>query len=214
MKWNKSFGKHNFDATFLINAEKAQSWQNVINAENFSPSDNLTFHNVAAATLFPSITSNDIYYTGNALMGRMNYNFSNKYFLTATLRRDGYSGFGQTNQQATFPSLAVGWQFSEESFFSGLTKYLDYGKLRVSYGVNGNREILNPDGSANRFASLSALSAGVYSFTTPGGTTYNSGTVRTVNMSNPSLKWEKNSSYNFGLDFGILDSRISGSVDY
>lgn len=214
LKWNKSLGKHNFDATFLINAEKAQSWQNVINAENFSPSDNLTFHNVAAATLFPSITSNDIYYTGNALMGRMNYNFSNKYFLTATLRRDGYSGFGQTNQQATFPSLAVGWQFSEESFFSGLTKYLDYGKLRVSYGVNGNREILNPDGSANRFASLSALSAGVYSFTTSGGTTYNSGTVRTVNMSNPSLKWEKNSSYNFGLDFGILNSRISGSVDY
>ena len=143
LKWNKSFGKHNFDATFLINAEKAQSWQNVINAENFSPSDNLTFHNVAAATLFPSITSNDIYYTGNALMGRMNYNFSNKYFLTATLRRDGYSGFGQTNQQATFPSLAVGWQFSEESFFSGLTKYLDYGKLRVSYGVNGNLSLIH-----------------------------------------------------------------------
>jgi TonB-dependent starch-binding outer membrane protein SusC len=214
LRWNKSFGKHNFDATFLINAEKAQSWQNVINAENYSPSDNLTFHNVAAATLYPSITSNDVYYTGEALMGRMNYNYNSRYFLTATMRRDGYSGFGQSNQRATFPSLALGWQFTDEPFLKNLHKFLDYGKLRVSYGVNGNREILNSDGSANRFASLSALSAGVYTYTTASGTTYNTGTVRTTNMSNPNLKWEKNSSYNFGFDFGILNSKVSGTIDY
>jgi hypothetical protein len=130
------------------------------------------------------------------------------------MRQDGYSGFGQSNQKANFPSLALGWQFTDEPFLKGLKKYLDYGKLRVSYGVNGNREINNSDGSANRFASLSALSAGVYTYTTPAGTTYNTGTVRTTNMSNPSLKWEKNSSYNFGLDFGILNSKISGTVDY
>ncbi len=214
LRWNKSFGKHNFDATFLINAEKAQSWQNVINAENYSPSDNLLYHNVAAATLYPSITSNDVYYTGEALMGRINYNFNSKYFLTATMRRDGYSGFGQSNQRAMFPSLALGWQFTDEPFLKGLKNVLDYGKLRVSYGVNGNREINNADGSANRFASLSALSAGVYTYTTPSGTTYNTGTVRTSNMSNPDLKWEKNSSYNFGFDFGILNSKVSGTIDY
>jgi len=214
LKWNKTFGKHNFDATFLINAEKAQSWQDVINAENYSPSDNLTYHSVQAATLYPSITSNDIYFTGQALMGRINYNYNSRYFLTATMRQDGYSGFGQSNQKANFPSLALGWQFTDEPFLKGLQKYLDYGKLRVSYGVNGNREINNSDGSANRFASLSALSAGVYTYTTPAGTTYNTGTVRTTNMSNPNLKWEKNSSYNFGLDFGILNSKINGTVDY
>ena len=214
LRWNKSYGKNNFDATFLINAEKAQSWQNVINAENFSPSDNLTYHNVSAATLFPSITSNDTYYTGDALMGRINYNYSQKYFLTATMRRDGYSGFGLSNQRALFPSLAVGWAFTEEPFFKGLNKILDYGKLRLSYGVNGNREILNSDGSANRFASLSALSTGVYTYTTAAGVTYNLGTVRTTNMSNPNLKWEKNNSYNFGLDFGILNNKINGTIDY
>lgn len=214
LKWNKTFGKHNFDATFLANAEKSQSWQNVINAENYSPSDNLIYHSVQAATLYPSITSNDVYFTGQALMGRINYNYNSKYFLTATMRQDGYSGFGQSNQKANFPSLALGWQFTDEPFLKGLKKYLDYGKLRVSYGVNGNREINNSDGSANRFASLSALSAGVYTYTTPAGTTYNTGTVRTTNMSNPNLKWEKNSSYNFGLDFGILNSKISGTVDY
>ena len=214
LRWNKSFGKHNFDATFLVNAEKAQIWQNVINAENYSPGDNLLYHNVGAATLFPSITSNDTYFTGDALMGRINYNFNSRYFLTATMRRDGYSGFGAANQRAMFPSLALGWQFTDEKFFSGIQKYLDYGKLRVSYGVNGNREILNADGSANRFASLSALSTGVYSYTSPGGATFNTGTVRTTNMPNPSLKWEKNSSYNFGLDFGLFNSKINGSVDY
>ncbi len=214
LKWNKSYGKHNFDATFLINAEKTQSWQNVINAENYSPSDNLIYHAVQAATLYPSITSNDVYFTGQALMGRINYNFNSRYFLTATMRQDGYSGFGQSSQKANFPSLAMGWQFTDEPFLKGLQKYLDYGKLRVSYGVNGNREINNSDGSANRFASLSALSAGVYTYTTPTGTTYNTGTVRTSNMSNPNLKWEKNSSYNFGLDFGILNSKVSGTLDY
>ena len=214
LRWNKSFGKHNFDATFLVNAEKAQIWQNAINAENYSPGDNLLYHNVGAATLFPSITSNDTYFTGDALMGRISYNFNSRYFLTATMRRDGYSGFGAANQRAMFPSVAIGWQFTDEKFFEGLLKYLDYGKLRVSYGVNGNREILNADGSANRFASLSALSTGVYSYTNPGGATFNTGTVRTTNMPNPTLKWEKNSSYNFGLDFGFFNSKINGSVDY
>ncbi len=207
LRWNKSFGKHNFDATFLANAEKSQSWQNVINAENFSPSDNLTFHNIAAATLFPSITSNDVYFTGDALMGRINYNFSNRYFLTATLRRDGYSGFGSITKRATFPSVALGWQFTDESFWGDLNKFMDYGKLRLSYGVNGNRGI-------GPFDALAALSTGVYSFTTPSGQTYNSGTVRTNNMANTNLRWEKNESYNFGLDFGILGSRINGSIDY
>jgi len=207
LRWNKSFGKHNFDATFLANAEKSQSWQNVINAENFSPSDNLNFHNIAAATLFPSITSNDVYFTGDALMGRINYNFSNRYFLTATVRRDGYSGFGSITKRATFPSVALGWQFTDESFWGDLNKFMDYGKLRLSYGVNGNRGI-------GPFDALAALSTGVYSFTTPSGQTYSSGTVRTNNMANTNLKWEKNESYNFGLDFGILGSRINGSIDY
>jgi TonB-dependent starch-binding outer membrane protein SusC len=207
LKWNKSFGQHNIDVTFLANAEKYQIWNTTVNAENYSPSDNLTYHNLGAATLYPSISSNDQYQTGDALMGRVNYNFNQRYYLTMTARRDGFSAFGQGNPRATFPSVALGWVFTEESFLKGSNSWLDYGKLRLSYGENGNREI-------GRYAALSALTSSVYSYTNTGGTTFNVGAVRTANMSNPNLRWERNSSINVGLDFGFLNSKITGSLDY
>lgn len=207
LKWNKTIGKHNIDVTFLANAEKYQIWNSQINAENYSPADNLGYHNIAAATLFPSITSNDQYQTGDALMGRLNYNYDSKYYLTATLRRDGFSAFGQGNPRASFPSVALGWVISEEKFMSGLSNFIDYGKLRVSYGENGNREI-------GRYAALSRLNSSVYSYTTPAGATFNVGAIRTANMSNPNLQWERNSSINVGFDFGIKGSKITGSLDY
>lgn len=207
LKWNKSFGKHNFDVTLLANAEKFQTWRTLVNAENYSPSDNLSFHNIAAATLFPSVISDDQYQTGDALMGRVNYNFAQRYYLTATMRRDGFSAFGQGNPRANFPSMALGWVFSEESFMKGIKNILDFGKLRLSYGENGNREI-------GRYAALSALTSGVYSYTSTAGTTYNVGAVRTANMSNPNLRWERNSSVNVGIDFGFAGNKITGSIDY
>ncbi|MCP1385060.1 SusC/RagA family TonB-linked outer membrane protein [Runella salmonicolor] len=207
LKWNKSFGQHNFDVTFLANAEKYQIWNTTVNAENYSPSDNLTYHNLGAATLYPSISSNDQYQTGDALMGRINYNYNQRYYLTVTARRDGFSAFGQGNPRATFPSVALGWVLTEESFAKGLSRWLDYGKIRLSYGENGNREI-------GRYAALSALTSSVYSYTNPGGTTFNVGAVRTANMSNPNLRWERNSSINVGIDFGFLNSKITGSLDY
>ena len=89
----------------------------------------------------------------------------------------------------------------------GFRDLLDYGKLRLSYGENGNREI-------GRYAALSALTSSVYSYTTSTGTTFNVGAVRTANMSNPNLRWERNSSINIGFDFGIKGSMITGSLDY
>lgn len=207
LKWNKSFGNHNFDLTFLANAEKYQIWNTRIGAENYSPNDNLSYHNLGAATLYTSVTTNDQYQTGDALMGRINYNYNSRYYITLTARRDGFSAFGLGNRRATFPSVALGWVFTEESLAKGLSNWLDYGKLRLSYGENGNREI-------GRYAALSALTSGLYTFTTPTGTTYTSGAARTTNMSNPNLKWERNSSINIGLDFGFLNSKITGSIDY
>jgi TonB-dependent starch-binding outer membrane protein SusC len=207
LKWNKSFGKNNFDLTFLVNAEKYQIWNSRVGAENYSPTDNLSYHNLGAATLYTSVTSNDQYQTGDALMGRINYNFDSRYYITLTARQDGFSAFGQGNPRAVFPSAALGWVFTEENFMKGIGNVLDYGKLRLSYGENGNREI-------GRYAALSAMSSGVYTYTTGNGTTYNLGTVRTTNMSNPNLKWERNSSINVGIDFGLFNSKITGSVDY
>ncbi len=203
--WNKSYGKHNFDATFLINAEKYQSWYNRTNAENYSPNDNLGYNAIQAARTVV-VTNDDQYATGDALMGRLNYSFADKYLLTVTARRDGYSAFGLENPRAFFPSAAVGWIFTGEKFMRN-AKWLEYGKLRVSYGENGNREI-------GRYAALAGLTSGSYEYITPGGARYSVGRVQAANMANPNLKWERNKSVNIGLDFTVLKGNLSGSLDW
>jgi len=206
LRWNKKFGKHAVEATFLVNAEKFQSWNTTIQAENFLPSDNLGYNGIQFATLPPVINSDDQYETGDALMGRVTYNYNQRYFLTATIRRDGYSAFGIQNPRATFPSLGLAWAISDEKFMKGFSKWLNYAKLRISYGENGNRQI-------GRYAALSALNAGIYEFITSGGARYNTSYVAGSNLSNPNLKWERNSSTNIGLDYSVLRGKISGSID-
>ena len=206
LRWNKTFGKHAIEATLLVNAEKFQSWNTTIQAENFLPSDALGYNGIQFATLPPTVNSDDQYETGDALMGRVTYNYNQRYFLTATVRRDGYSAFGIQNPRATFPSLGVAWALSEEKFMNGTSKWLDYAKLRISYGENGNRQI-------GRYAALSNLNAGTYEFITSGGTRYNTSYVAGSNLSNPNLKWERNSSINFGLDYSIFKGKVSGSFD-
>ncbi len=206
LRWNKKFGRHAIEATFLFNAEKFQSWNTNIQAENFAPSDNLGYNGIQFATLPPIVSSDDQYETGDALMGRVTYNYNQRYFLTATVRRDGYSAFGLENPRATFPSLAFAWSVSDEKFMKSTSRWLDYAKLRVSYGENGNRQI-------GRYAALSNLSAGTYEFITTGGARYNTSFVAGTNLSNPKLKWERNSSINFGLDYSIIKGKLSGSID-
>ncbi len=206
LRWNQTYKKHTIEATFLFNAEKFQSWNTKLHAESFAPNDNLSYHSVQSGTSGVTVASDDQVSTGDALMGRINYNYDQRYFLTATTRRDGYSAFGQQNPRATFPSVAAAWAINEEKFMKSTQKWLDYLKLRVSYGENGNREI-------GRYAALSNLSSGSYVFVTSGGVVYNGSTVTAANLSNPNLKWERNASYNYGFDYSILRGKISGSVD-
>jgi TonB-linked SusC/RagA family outer membrane protein len=207
LRWNKTFGKHGFEVTLLANAEKFQQWNTLVHAENLQPNGNLGYNSLQAATQPPIVSSDDQYSTGDALMGRLNYNYNQRYFLTATLRRDGYSAFGQQNPRATFPSLAAAWTFSEEKFMKGTDHWLDYAKARISYGENGNREI-------GRYAALSNFSSGTYTFITSGGTVYSVGQVSASNLANPELQWERNSSINAGIDFSLFRGVVSGSIDY
>ena len=166
LRWNKTYKKHSVEATFLFNAEKYQQWNTKLHAENFAPNDNLSYHAVQSGTAGVTVSSDDQVSTGDALMGRINYNYDQKYFFTATTRRDGYSAFGQQNPRATFPSVALAWAINEEKFMKSTQNWLDYLKLRVSYGENGNREI-------GRYAALSNLSSSSYVYVTSGGVTYN-----------------------------------------
>ena len=206
LMWNKKFGKHSIDATALVNAEEFFFFSNTINAENYSPNDNLGWNGVQAASI-KNFSANDQYQTGDALMGRVNYGYDDKYLLTLTARRDGFSAFGQGNPRALFPSAALGWVITDEKFMKNSLNVLDYLKARVSYGENGNREI-------GRYAALAQLSSANYLYTTPGGINVPVGAVATVNMANPNLRWERQASVNFGFDFSLKGGKISGAVDY
>ena len=201
--WNKTFGDHQLDATFLVNAEKFQSWRNQMDNEGFAPNDNLTYHNIESG-IKPIISSEDQYSTGDALMGRLNYSYKQKYLLTASVRRDGYSAFGLENPRATFPAVALGWVFSKEKYVS--YKWLNYAKLRASWGINGNRDI-------PRYEAIANLTTSRYQYISPSGTTMLVSSLAAGRLQNPHLKWERTESYNIGLDYSILNDRIGGSID-
>ncbi|MDB5231768.1 MAG: SusC/RagA family TonB-linked outer membrane protein [Chitinophagaceae bacterium] len=203
LMWNRTFGNHKIDATVLLNAEKYQQWDETMNNEGFDPNDNLSYNNIGAG-IKPTISSNDQKSTGDALMGRLNYSFKDKYLLTASIRRDGYSAFGQGNPRATFPSIALGWVFTKERFASA--RWLNYGKLRASWGVNGNRDI-------GRYAALADLTTGKYQYILPSGAIVLVSQLYVNRLQNPGLKWERTASYDLGLDFSILRDRIGGSID-
>jgi TonB-linked SusC/RagA family outer membrane protein len=204
-RWHYNFGPdHRLEATFLINAEKGQYWSTVANNKLYSPSDVLGFHNIGAGTE-PTVSSNDTYKTGDALMGRLFYSYKDRYMVTASLRRDGYSAFGQENPRATFPAVALAWVFSQEKFMKKV-EWLNYGKLRFSWGKNGNRDI-------GQYEALAQLNTGMYTYIDAKGNAYITSQIYINRMPNSKLKWEHTTSYNVGLDFSVWDNRISGSVE-
>lgn len=209
VKWNYTFAeKHLFDVTLLQSAEKYEYWSEKMNGSQFSPTDILQWHYMQAANE-KSITSNDEKYTGDALMARLFYSYDNRFMLTASVRRDGYSAFGLSNPRATFPSLAFAWNFTNEKFFKW--EPMSNGKLRLSWGKNGNREI-------GIYQALSQLTTGSgiskYTYAGQTGSLYELSTLQISRMSNTDLKWESTASWNVGLDFGFLGNRLNGSIEW
>ena len=220
LRWDKTIGDHTFNATFLAYAEKYQSFFDHTGSSIYSPNDDLSYHNLglgSAIVLSGRSDENgdgdfdtneefrgDQKSTGDALMGRLNYSFRSKYLLSASLRRDGYSAFGQDNRRATFPSVAGAWVISEEGFFN--MDAIDFFKVRLSWGENGNREI-------GRYAALSQLQAGKNLIVDAAGNIVTVGTLSNTTMANNSLQWERTEAWNLGVDFSVLDGRIDGSID-
>ena len=135
-----------------------------------------------------------------SVFGRANFEWANKYLLTATVRRDGASNFAENNKYATFPSLAVGWKVSNESFLHDHSTISNL-KLRASYGLTGNQAI-------GPYASLSTFDV------QPPGQVGGAFGVNLAREANPDLKWETSTQTNFGLDVGLFENRISLSADY
>lgn len=137
--------------------------------------------------------------------GRINYSYDEKYLLTATLRRDGSSRFAPSNQWGTFPSAAAAWRVINEPFMKNLKPVLSDFKLRVGWGITGNQEI-------GDFRFLPTYTFGdnmaQYQFGNEFVTTLRPNGV------DPNLKWEQTESYNIGIDYGLWEDRITGSVEY
>lgn len=140
-----------------------------------------------------------------SLYGRLNYTFLNRYMITATLRADASSRFAKNNRWGYFPSVALGWKISEEAFFKEQEIMTDL-KLRLSYGQTGQQDILNDYPYMTTFNVSYPESS--YQF---GDTWYN--TYR-PNGYDPDIKWETTTTWNIGLDYGFLNNRIYGSIDY
>lgn len=212
LAWDYTFNqKHHAMLTLVQEAEILQSWKDRIEARNIQPSDALGFHNTKNGTKENStFESYDTYQTADALLARLFYSYDDRYMITGSIRRDGYSGFGASNKYATFPSAGTAWTFTNEEFFKW-GNIMNNGKLRVSYGKNGNRGLSDP------YQALSNLYAGagkMHGYIDSKGELNLYRYLMAERMANPNLQWEKTASWNFGLDFGFLNDRISGTIEY
>lgn len=208
--WDRTFNDlHHVTVTLVQEAEEHFYWSDNIYARNLDPTDALGFHYTSSGNKEQSsFSTNDSHYTAASYLGRLFYSFNDRYMFTGTFRRDGFSGFGVNNPWGNFGSVGLGWVFSNENFMEGTKSWLDMSKLRLSWGTNGNRDF----GDVYRtLANLTLGNSMVY---------YNNGTSTVVNslymnrLASPNLEWEKTNAYNIGLDFVLLDYRLTGSFDY
>lgn len=198
LTYNKSFNKHKLTVTALQSAYK-----NVAEAYHIAVED-LPFaslwYNVGTAGTISGVSSNYERNTLQSYMGRVNYSFNDKYLLTLTGRSDGASQLSNGNKWAFFPSAAVAWRVSDESFMSSVNAVSDL-KLRVSYGQVGNATV-------SPYSTQAAILNTPYDF--GGNAAFG---FAPSNLGNKDLKWERSEELNFGLDMGFLQNRIRATVE-
>jgi TonB-linked SusC/RagA family outer membrane protein len=204
LSYVKTFGKHEINALGLVEAQKVESFTNSSSTSNFD-TNKFGFNRMDAGSevKYGNVTSSA---TANQLlsyMARLNYMYDSRYVLTANFRADGSSKLGANNKWGFFPSASAAWIITNEPWMKGL-KYLNNLKLRVGYGLTGNQDAISA------YNSLQVM--------TPTGVTTYDGiptvTYAITSNANPDLKWETKATFDVGLDFAFLRSRISGTIDY
>lgn len=205
--YKRTFGKHDVNATFVYGAERRKYEYTLAGAKDFT-NGGLSYNDFSTADATTK-TANASAWQESSLynMLRLGYVYNGKYIFTGTVRRDGFSGFGKNNKFAIFPSGAIAWRLSEEDFMNSY-EWIDNLKLRLSYGQSGNRTM-------SRYETLAKLTP-----STGNGSGYisNLGEVNAgqyiSKLANNNLKWETTTTFNTGLDFGFLNNRLSGTLDF
>lgn len=195
LNWNKTIdGDHNLGIFAAYEAQKSTRKTNYGYGEEF-PNDKLKTLASAASAYEASATRSE--FTFASVFSKMNYSYQGKYYLDATYRRDGSSRFGSDKRWGNFYSFGLAWSLGDESFIQDLG-FIDYMKLRTSYGVTGNAAIGN-------FPSRGLYGYGRDYDGSPGG--------EPAQIANPELTWETQKNFNIGLDFNIF-KRIGGTIEY
>ena len=212
LNWN-----HTFADTHKVGVMLGYSWEQADNNDGFGLKvynfyiDDLTYHNLGVAN---NISINDVISNNLSTLrmisfyGRVNYSYKSKYLLQATVRRDGSSAFGVNNRWGTFPSVSAAWRITEEDFMKDQSVFDDL-KLRVGYGVSGNSL------GFDAFYSRPIYGAtGWFTYVDANGTSSQYRILGATRNSNPDLKWETTGMFNIGVDFGFLNNRLTGTIEY
>lgn len=199
LSYNKDWQKHHIDLTALYSAQQRRYSTSTAGASGFV-NDELGFNNLGAGATQTS-SSNSDRYALNSQMGRLNYSYDSRYLFTFTARRDGSSVFGSnTTKYGVFPSAAIGWNITNESFLKN-NDLVNNLKLRVSYGKSGN-EAIPVYRTITTNTTIRSPFNGVSTIGAVAG-----------NLGNSNLLWENTLGTNVGLDFSVLHSRLSGTLD-
>ncbi|GAB3537636.1 TonB-dependent receptor [Pontibacter brevis] len=196
----KNFNDHSFTFTGLHSMQQDRVESSFSRVTNLP--FNSSFYNLGTAANRERIESDFSKFTLVSYMARLNYSFRDKYLLTLATRWDGASKLSPGNKWASFPSAAIAWRLSEEEFIKNISLIYDL-KARFSVGIAGNNNNINPYGTQMNLSSPT-----FYDF---GGTLALGYTPN--RLPNPNLTWERTREYNLGMDYALLQGRVSGSVD-
>ncbi|WP_293884527.1 SusC/RagA family TonB-linked outer membrane protein [Sphingobacterium sp. UBA1498] len=201
LNYSANTGKHTFNA--LLGFTQQESKNAIFNAgaENFV-TDDLLFNNLQSGSTIVRPSSDNYAWVLHSYLARVNYNYANKYYVSASLRRDGSSRFGADNKWGNFPSIALSWRAGNESFFKEAFPGVDDFKIRTSFGTTGNQEI-------GQYQSLSTLYSLNYLF----GNNVVTG-FAPQRIPNKNLGWESTVQYDGGFDISLLNNRLQFTVDY
>ena len=201
LTYAKDFGKHHFDLTALYASSRKKYHDNTAAASKFI-NDELLWHNLGGGGTQTAKSYTDLYTTVSQ-MGRLNYSYDSRYLFTFTVRRDGSSVFGEDNKYGTFPSVALGWNIANEKFMEKTQGWLNNLKLRLSYGKAGNEAI-------GVYETLAKMSNAAITMDGQSATAL----YPSSRMGNSGLGWETTKTFNIGIDFGLLNNRINGNIDF
>ena len=196
-----SFGRSALDATLGMSYQQSQDKRNFIEGRDF-PSD--AYRMIASAAKFSSGSSSQNDFRFVSYFARANYKFADRYLFGVSARIDGSSRFGRDSRYGFFPAVSAGWVISDEDFLKN-NNVVSFLKLRASYGRTGNAEIQRA-GVLQNFAQLGLFIGDAGYATQPG--------QRPSQLSNPNLRWETTDQADIGIDFGFLNNRLNGEIDF